>query len=82
MKRREKVVYLSKGLAVILGFIGVKLIVEALHHSHLYHVGDFHLPEIGIVTSLLFIVVTLTVTTMLSLIKTSRDLKRAAAAAD
>ena len=29
----EKVVYLSKGLAVILGFIGVKLIVEALHHS-------------------------------------------------
>ncbi|MDX1883388.1 TerC/Alx family metal homeostasis membrane protein [Mycolicibacterium sp. 120270] len=78
----EKVVYLSKGLAVILGFIGVKLIVEALHHSHLDHVGDFHLPEIGIVTSLLFIVVTLTVTTVLSLIKTSRDLKRAGAAAD
>ena len=37
----EKVVYLSKGLAVILGFIGVKLIVEALHHSHLDHVGTF-----------------------------------------
>ncbi len=76
----EKVVYLSKGLAVILGFIGVKLIVEALHHSHLDHVGNFHLPEIGIVTSLLFIVVTLTVTTVLSLVKTNRDLKRAAAA--
>ena len=75
----EKVVYLSKGLAVILGFIGVKLIIEALHHSRLDHVGNFHLPEIGIVTSLLFIVATLTITTVLSLIKTSRDLRRAAA---
>jgi TerC family integral membrane protein len=68
----EKVVYLSKGLAVILGFIGVKLIIEALHHSHLDHVGSFQLPEIGIVTSLLFIVATLTITTVLSLIKTRR----------
>jgi tellurite resistance protein TerC len=73
----ERVVYLSKGLAVILGFIGVKLIIEALHHSHLDHVGNFHLPEIGIVTSLLFIVITLTVTTVLSLVKTSRDARRA-----
>ena len=76
----EKVVYLSKGLAVILGFIGVKLIVEALHHSHLDHLGSFHLPEIGIVTSLLFIVATLTITTVLSLLKTSRDARRAAEA--
>ncbi len=76
----EKVVYLSKGLALILGFIGVKLIVEALHHSHLDHVGNFHLPEIGIVTSLLFIVVTLTITTVLSLLKTGRDARRAATA--
>ena len=76
----EKVVYLSKGLAVILGFIGVKLIVEALHHSHLDHVGNFHLPEIGIVTSLLFIVATLTITTVLSLIKAGRDGRRAATA--
>ncbi len=76
----EKVVYLSKGLAVILGFIGVKLIVEALHHSHLDHVGNFHLPEIGIVTSLLFIVATLTITTVLSLMKNRRDTRRAATA--
>jgi TerC family integral membrane protein len=78
----EKIVYLSKGLAVILGFIGVKLIIEALHHSHLDHVGNVQLPEIGIVTSLLFIVATLTITTVLSLMKTRRDLKRAAVAAD
>jgi TerC family integral membrane protein len=75
----EKVIYLSKGLAVILGFIGVKLIIEALHHSHLDHLGDFQLPEIGIVTSLLFIVATLAVTTVISLVKTSRDARRAAA---
>ena len=77
----EKVVYLSKGLAVVLGFIGVKLIIEALHHSRLDHLGSFPLPEIGIVTSLLFIVATLTITTVLSLLKTSLAARRAAAAA-
>jgi TerC family integral membrane protein len=77
----EKVIYLSKGLAVILGFIGVKLIIEALHHSHLDHVGRLQIPEIGIVTSLLFIVATLTITTVLSLVKTNRNARRAAAAA-
>ena len=76
----EKVIYLSKGLAVILGFIGVKLIIEALHHSHLDHVGRLQIPEIGIVTSLLFIVATLTITTVLSLAKTNRNARRAAAA--
>ncbi len=76
----QKVVYLSKGLAVILGFIGVKLIIEALHHSHLDEFGSFRLPEIGIVTSLLFIVATLAITTVLSLIKTNRDARRAATA--
>ncbi len=76
----ERVVYLSKGLAVVLGFIGVKLIVEALHHSHLDHLGNLRLPEIGIVTSLLFIIVSLTITTVVSLAKTSRDARRAAAA--
>jgi len=76
----EKVVYLSKGLAVILGFIGLKLVIEALHGSHVDEFGSFHLPEIGTVTSLLFIVATLTVTTVLSLLKTNRDPRRAAEA--
>ncbi|BDY29631.1 MULTISPECIES: TerC/Alx family metal homeostasis membrane protein [Mycolicibacterium] len=78
----EKVVYLSKGLAVILGFIGVKLIIEALHGSHLDEFGSFHLPEIGTVTSLLFIVATLATTTVISLLKTSRDARRAVAEAE
>jgi TerC family integral membrane protein len=73
----EKVVYLNKGLAVILGFIGVKLVMEALHHSRLDHFGTFQLPEIGIVTSLLFIVATLAITTVLSVLKTNRDARRA-----
>src|SRR6476620_8337565 len=73
---REKVVYLSKGLAVILGFIGLKLVIEALHGSRVDEFGSFHLPEIGTVTSLLFIVATLTVTTVLSLLKTNRDARR------
>jgi tellurite resistance protein TerC len=72
----ERVVYLSKGLAVILGFIGLKLVIEALHHSHLDHVGSFRLPQIGIVTSLLFIVVTLAITTVASVLKTRRDRAR------
>jgi predicted tellurium resistance membrane protein TerC len=74
----EKVVYLNKGLAVILGFIGVKLVIEALRHSHLDQVGTFQLPEIGIVTSLLFIVATLAITTALSVVKTNREARRAA----
>lgn len=74
----EKVVYLSKGLSVILGFIGIKLIIEALHGSHLDEFGSFHLPEIGIVTSLLFIIATLAITTVISLMKTNRDVRRAA----
>jgi TerC family integral membrane protein len=73
----EKVVYLSKGLAVILGFIGVKLVIEALHGSHIDDFGSVHLPEIGTVTSLLFIVATLTLTTVLSVLKTNRDARRA-----
>ncbi|GBL23031.1 uncharacterized membrane protein MT2795 [Clavibacter sp.] len=27
----KRLVYLSKGLSVVLGFIGIKLIIEALH---------------------------------------------------
>jgi TerC family integral membrane protein len=73
----EKVIYLSKGLAVILGFIGVKLIVEALHGSHLDEFGRFHLPEIGTFTSLIFIVLVLVVTTVISLVKTGRTSRRA-----
>ena len=58
----DRLVYLSKGLAVILGFIGLKL---ALHAAHEY--GASWAPDIGIAPSLAVIVGTLAVTTALSL---------------
>ena len=69
----DRLVYLSYGLAVILGFIGVKLILEALHANTLpflaggkpIHIG----PDISITFSLCFIVGTLIVTTVASLLK-------------
>lgn len=58
----DRVIYLSKGLAIILGFIGVKLFLEALHGT-----TDLHVPEIPIWLSLLVIVGVLLVTVLTSL---------------
>ena len=74
----ERVVYLNIGLAVILAFIGFKLVIEALHGSRIEDLGPVHLPEVGIAASLGFIVVTLTVTTLGSLGKTQFDRRRGA----
>jgi tellurite resistance protein TerC len=54
--------YLSKGLAVILGFIGVKLILQAAHKTI-----SASVPEIPSLVSLLVIVVLLTGSVLLSL---------------
>jgi tellurite resistance protein TerC len=64
----DRLVYLSIGLAVILGFIGIKLILEAAHETI-----SKDIPEISIPVSLGFIITTLIVTTVASLYKTSRD---------
>lgn len=73
----ERIIYLNIGLSVILAFIGIKLIIEALHGSHVDAIGPVHLPEIGIAASLAFILVTLVVTTAVSLAKNRRDLRNA-----
>ena len=73
----ERLVYLNFGLSVILGFIGVKLVIEALHGSSIDHLGAIALPEIGIATSLLFILVTLSITVVASLAKVRADARRA-----
>jgi len=56
----DRLVYLSVGLAVILGFIGVKLILEALHENTLPFINDGHhvtwAPQIPIWLSLSVIV--------------------------
>ena len=63
----DRLVYLSAGLALILAFIGVKLIL------HWAHGLDSRVPEISTAVSLAVIAVVLAVTTVASLIKSRRD---------
>ena len=63
----DRLVYLSTGLAIILGYIGVKLIL------HWAHKLDESIPEISTTYSLIFIALVLTVTTVASIIKVRRD---------
>jgi len=82
----KRLVYLSEGLSIILGFIGVKLVLEALHTNELPFInGGEHVawaPEIPIWFSLGFILLTLTVATVASLAKTRRTDRIAAAAGE
>ena len=64
----DRLVYLSTGLAIILAFIGVKLI---LHWAHVDICES--VPEISTPVSLVVIIVVLVVVTVASLIKTRRD---------
>jgi tellurite resistance protein TerC len=78
----DRLVYLAYGLAAILGFIGVKLLIHALHTNEVSFInGGEHItaiPEIPTALSLGFIVVVLAVTTVASLAK-DRSVRRAAA---
>ncbi|KQS02589.1 MAG: TerC family protein [Microbacterium ginsengisoli] len=73
----ERLVYLAQGLAVILAFIGVKLVFHALHVNELPFINGGHhvewIPEIPIWFSLLFIAATIAVATVASLVKTRGD---------
>jgi tellurite resistance protein TerC len=71
----KRLVYLSYGLAVILGFIGVKLLLHALHENKVPFINGgkyFDVPEIPTLLSLGVIVGTLVVTTVASLLKTRK----------
>src|SRR3954447_2704601 len=74
----KRLVYLSIGLAVILAFIGVKLIMEALHTNELPFInGGEHIdavPEIPIWLSLTIILGVLVIATVASLLKTRGEL--------
>ena len=63
----KRLVYLSKGLSIVLGFIGVKLIIEALHGIGIHDIAGFEIPEIPITVSLGVIISALAVTTVISL---------------
>ena len=69
----KRLVYLSQGLAVVLAFIGVKLVLHALHENDVPFInGGEHVgvPEIPTLLSLGVIIVTLTITAAASLYKT------------
>jgi tellurite resistance protein TerC len=74
----KRLVYLSLGLAVILAFIGVKLILEAVHENQLPFAGEREplesVPEISIWLSLSVILGVLIIATVASLIKTRGQL--------
>lgn len=74
----KRLVYLSYGLAVILAFIGVKLVLEAVHENTLPFINGGEpieaVPEIPIWLSLAVILGVLVIATVASLLKTRGQL--------
>jgi len=74
----KRLVYLSLGLSVILAFIGVKLVLEAVHENSLPFINGGHpvhaVPSIPIWLSLTVILGVLVVATVASLLKTRGSL--------
>jgi tellurite resistance protein TerC len=64
----NRLIYLDKGLSLILGFIGVKLVFEAMAGS-----GVEWAPHIGVIQSLTVIITVLAITTVASLLKVRAD---------
>jgi tellurite resistance protein TerC len=77
----QRLTYLSVGLSIVLGFIGIKLIMEALHDNNVPFINGGEpitgVPEIPIWLSLGFIIVTLAITTIWSLIASRRQARGA-----
>jgi tellurite resistance protein TerC len=75
----RRLIYLSYGLAVLLGFIGVKLILHAMHENELPFINGGEpigwAPDIPILVSLGAIVAILAVTTVASLIASKRGVQ-------
>ena len=69
----SRLVFLSKGLSIILAFIGVKMIFEALHGVGIHEFVGIHIPEVSLELSLGTIITVLTVTTVASLTATRKD---------
>lgn len=76
----DRLRYLNVGLAVILAFIGVKLIVEALHNNSLPFINDGQpvewAPVVPVSISLGFILLTLLATAAASLLADRRERAR------
>ena len=71
----DRLIYLSAGLSLILGFIGIKLVLHALHKNSLPFIngGEYvDVPEISTQMSISVIAAILVITTVASLVVTSR----------
>jgi tellurite resistance protein TerC len=68
----QRLIYIGKGLSVILGFIGVKLLFHAFHAVDIHKLGGFKIPDITITQSLSVIVGVLAIATVSSLVVTAK----------
>jgi tellurite resistance protein TerC len=78
----DRLVYLSYGLAMVLGLIGVKLMLQALHANDIPFVNHGHpvpVTELSTTASLTLIVVILVLTTVMSLLSPAGRAHSAAA---
>lgn len=76
----DRLVYLKYGIAAILAFIGVKLVLHALHENELPFINSGEpvaVPEVSIWASLGFIVLAMLVATLASVWKVRRDARLA-----
>jgi tellurite resistance protein TerC len=65
----DRLIHLSRGLSFILAFIGIKMVLHALHEQ------GVHVPEVSLELSLAVIITTLTVTAITSLYSTRKSVK-------
>jgi tellurite resistance protein TerC len=63
----DRLIHLSRGLSFILAFIGIKMVLHALHEQ------GVHVPEVSLELSLAVIISTLTVTAITSLAATRKS---------
>lgn len=69
----KRLVFLSKGLSIILAFIGVKMFFEAFHGIGIHEIAGVEVPHVSIEFSLGVIVGTLLITAVASLTATRKD---------
>jgi len=72
----QRLIYIGKGLSVILAFIGVKLFFHAFHAVGIHEIARFVVPDFTITQSLAVIVGCLSISTIASLVATSKKVER------
>jgi tellurite resistance protein TerC len=68
----QRLIYIGKGLSVILGFIGIKLLFHAFHAVDIHKISGFKIPDITITQSLSVIIGVLAIATVSSLYVTAK----------